>query len=137
MLHYYDSNIILYWSFLVIHCLQVLNVTQLKNDSVRVECKFLQDCIVNGCQVVFILQKEVVYSIDMYKTQWKEETILQYFNLNNYCCSGYYTVNGYDLVNGTIFDDVVAASIDNLRIVKLNRTSKTITPSSCEWKDCL
>lgn len=91
----------------------------MKNKSVRVECKFLRHCPVHGCWVVFILEEEVIYSVAIYKTHKpKEETIFQYINLTY---SGYYTVYGYDIVNeyGVIFEDVVAASINNLSIIKL------------------
>ena len=76
---------------------------------------------------MFILEEEVIYSVAIYKTHKpKEETTFQYINLTY---SGYYTVYGYDIVNkgGVIFEDVVAASINNLSIIKLTTSNEIVT----------
>lgn len=78
---------------------------------------------------MFILEEEVIHSVAIYKTHKpKEETTFQYINLTH---SGYYTVYGYDIVNenGVIFEDAVAASVNNLSIIKLT-TSNLLTISN-------
>ena len=116
-------------SVLATYHVQEVNIS-IHNDSVVVECIFVDISTADGCHIIFTDSSQGINeSFNITKPNSTESIIKEYITLS---VSGNYTVKAYDIVNGIIIDtpSVVYPNIVQYVSLSLAPSSTTATANS-------